>query len=137
MSPKLFLTDIIGSHVYGWENSLLEQSVIRLNSLPRQHTGDAMAEELSEDIPYHTTETTVLLREAESKTSLLLIALFKYLKGFSSFLPSLRFTLPFIYMNVCVSLSMHECLQRPEESIRSPSAGVTGSSETSNMGVEN
>ena len=42
---KLFpqLTDIIAPHVYGRENSLLEQSVIRLNSLPRQHTGDAMA----------------------------------------------------------------------------------------------
>lgn len=56
MGPKLFpqLTDIIGSHVYGRENSLLEQSVIHLNSLPRQHTGDAMAQELSGDIPYHT-----------------------------------------------------------------------------------
>lgn len=42
---KLFpqLTDIIAPHVYGRENSLLEQSVIRLKSLPRQHTGDAMA----------------------------------------------------------------------------------------------
>lgn len=107
MSPKLFLTDIIGSHVYGWENSLLEQSVIRLNSLPRQHTGDAMAEELSEDIPYHTTETTVLLREAESKTSLLLIALFKYLKGFSSFLPSFLKIYSTIYLYECVCVSVH------------------------------
>lgn len=80
---KLFaqLTDIIGPHVYGRENSLLEQSVIRLNSIQGMQWHRSFRE-----IFLIVRQTTLMLGEAQSKTTLLLISLFKYLKGFSSFL---------------------------------------------------